>query len=78
MVRSYVMVRMPKDVHDKYMNIKIRIEQDLTRMSGHPIILSKPQLFQTIVDYNENFIEVDLGKLSNAFNGGRRRRNNVF
>ena len=74
MVRKYVMVRMPREVHDKYMNIKINMEKDLRSFTGKPIMMNKTNFFDVLVNYNENFIQVDIPKLSNILNTRKRRR----
>ena len=78
MVRRYVMVRMPRNVHEKFMNIKMDMEKDLRSFTGKPIQMNKTTFFDVLANHNENFIQVDIPKLSNILTDKRRRRNNVF
>jgi len=72
------MVRMPRSVHEKFMNIKIDMEKDLRSFTGKPIQMNKTTFFDVLANHNENFIQVDIPKLSNILTDKRRRKNNVF
>jgi hypothetical protein len=68
------MIRMPSDTYDQYMRIKFKMETDLHHFTGKPVRMSNTTFFGTLINLNENVIEVDLPKLSSIVNNGRRRR----
>jgi len=74
MVVRYKMVRLPVDVFEKYYNVKRKMEDDLRRMNNKPVSLSFPQFFDTLISFNENWIEIDLNRLNSAFNGRKKVR----
>ena len=67
LVRRYRIVRMPEEIYQKYYGVKLKMESDIRKVTGRQDLrLSMPKVFNTIIDpkMNENFIEVDLFKLS--------------
>ena len=58
---------MPKDIYDRYANIKCKMEKDITKVTGKETKLSMPKVFRAIAfhEYNENSIEVSFKKLVN-------------
>jgi len=69
------MIRLPVDVFEKYYGVKRKMEDDLMRINNRPVSLSFPQFFDTLISFNENWIEIDLNRLNNAFNGrGKKKR----
>lgn len=65
MAKKYVFVRMPEDIHRKYVIIKGNMENDLSRVAGKQIKLTMPKVFNAVIDprVNENYIQVDLKKM---------------
>lgn len=65
MAKRYVMLRMPKDIYDRYLGVKQKMESDISRVAGTPLKLSMPSVFNAVInpELNDNFIEVDLKKL---------------
>jgi hypothetical protein len=67
LVKHYRIVRMPEEIYQKYFGVKLRMESDIRRVTGKQYLkLSMPKVFNAIIDpkLNENFIEVDLLRLS--------------
>jgi len=72
MAKKYVMVRMPEDVHQRFMQIKAEMERDVNKfnnigkISSKVIKLPKSQVLRAIIfpEYNLNYIRVPLKKLS--------------
>lgn len=66
MVKKYVLVRMPIQVYQKYKDVKMKMETDISRFYGRRIPMTMPKVFKAVIDpkFNENFIEVDLKKLT--------------
>lgn len=65
MAKRYVMIRMPKEIYDHYAQIKMKMENDITKKVGAPLKLSMNNVFNAVVNpkLNNNFIEIDLTKL---------------
>jgi len=67
MAIRYRIVRLPEDVFQKYYNTKLRMETDIQKVTRNPHLrLTMPKVFNAVIDpsLNENFIEIDLLKLS--------------
>lgn len=66
MGKKYYMIRMPSEIYHKYKNVKIKMEADIKKFTGRRIPLTMPKVFNAVINpkFNQNFIEVDLGKLS--------------
>jgi len=73
MAIGYVMIRLPKNVFEKYWHIKRKMEDDLTKAANKPITLSFPQFFDSLVSLNENYIEIDIPKLYGFYKEKKRR-----
>lgn len=72
MAKRYVFVRMPADVFETYVNIKQKMEKDISSYTGKPTVLPMTQVFRAVSpQLNENFIQVDLGKLVKLSRGKR-------
>ena len=65
MAKKYIFVRMPEDIYGLYKNIKVKMENDITKVTGKPTTLTMPKVFKAVAspDFNENFIQIDLRKL---------------
>lgn len=65
MVR-YKFIRLPVPTFNLYKNVKIKMENDLTRIYGKPKRLTMTKVFRAVIDpaLNENYIQIDLGKLN--------------
>jgi len=66
MAKKYVFVRMPEDVYGLYKNIQNKMTSDVSRVMGRPVKLPMTKVFKAVAspELNENFIQVDLKKLS--------------
>jgi len=66
MSKRYVFIRMPSDIYQKYRGVKLKMENDIKEFNGLDINLTWPKFFNTLINpkYNENYIQVDLKKLS--------------
>lgn len=67
--KRYVFVRMPVEVHQKYLNVKIKMEDDIRKITGKKNLhLTMPKVYNAVVspDFNENYIQVDLKKLASV------------
>lgn len=69
MVKKYIIVRMPIRTYNIYKNVQDNMKKDLSRIENKPlekIKLPMTKVFHAVVSprYNENFIQVDLRKLS--------------
>jgi len=69
---------MPEETYFKYMDMKTKMETDLRRVTGRPTRLTNPVFFGTLINLNENLVEVDLPKLASLVKDRRRRRNDIF
>jgi hypothetical protein len=65
MAKKYVFVRMPTDVYKMYKGIKIKAENDITKITGKRIPLTMPKVFKMVASpkFNENWIMVDKSNL---------------
>jgi hypothetical protein len=65
MAKRYIFVRMPEDVYKLYKNIQVKMEKDITKVTGKETTLTMPKVFRAVAspDFNENFIQVDLRNL---------------
>ncbi len=74
MAKKYVFVRMPVDVYNIYKGLKVKMETDIKNISGKQIPLTMPKVFKAVAspEFNENFIEIDLKKLTEFAKRGRR------
>lgn len=65
MAKRYIFVRMPEDVYKLYKNIQVKMERDITKVTGKETNLTMPKVFRAVAspDLNENFIQVDLQNL---------------
>lgn len=65
MAKRYIFVRMPEEIYKRYLNIKVNMEKDLTRVTGKETKLTMPKVFRAVAspDLNENYIQVDMSKL---------------
>jgi len=70
MAKRYVFVRMPYEVFDLYKNIKVRMENDITKVTGRPTTVTMPKVFKAVVspDINENYIQIGLKNLISMAN----------
>jgi hypothetical protein len=66
MAKRYVFVRMPEEIYQKYNGVKLKMESDIRDFSGCDVKLTWPKFFNTLINpkFNENYIQVDLKKLS--------------
>ena len=73
MAKKYIFVRMPVEIHQKYAGVKLKMENDIKEFSGIDVKLSWPKFFNTLINpkFNENYIQVDLKKLTEL---GKKRR----
>lgn len=63
------MVRLPLETHEKYKTVQTKMINDIRRVTGKPNLnISLNKVFDVVVNpnYNENFIQVDLKKLSSV------------
>jgi hypothetical protein len=66
-MKRYVFVRMPFEIHQKYVNVKHQMENDIQKVTGQKNLrLTMPKVFNAVIspDFNENYIQVDLRKLA--------------
>jgi len=65
MAKRYIFVRMPAEIYNRYVNIKVNMEQDITKVTGKPTKLTMPKVFKAVAspDFNENFIQIPMKKL---------------
>jgi len=65
MAKKYIFVRMPEEIYKRYLQIKVNMEKDITKVTGKPTNLTMPKVFRAVAspDLNENFIQVDINNL---------------
>jgi len=65
MAKRYIFVRMPEEIYRRYVNIKVGMEKDITKVTGKETKLTMPKVFKAVAspDFNENYIQVDMKKL---------------
>lgn len=75
MAKKYVFVRMPLEIYKLYTNIKLNMEKDIKLVSGREIRLTMPKVFKAVASprFNENYIQIDMGKLLDLAREKRRR-----
>lgn len=66
MTKKYVFIRMPTDVFQRCKGVKLKMESDIREFSGCEAKISWPKFFNTIINpkFNENYIQIDLKKLT--------------
>lgn len=74
MVKRY-WVAVPSDVYQNLTKTKERMEKDVSRFAGRRIPMTFSKVLRATFDpnYNENFIQVDIKKLSNLAKQKRER-----
>jgi hypothetical protein len=71
MVKKYVFVRIPVETYARYKHIKTNVELDLKKYSGKTIKVPMTKVFKMVAspEFNENYIQLDLGKVSKFMRG---------
>jgi hypothetical protein len=67
-------VALPSDVYNIYKNIKVNMENDIEKVAGKRIPLTMPKVFRAVAspEFNANFIEIDIRKLTQLAKEKRR------
>lgn len=66
MVKKYVFVRMPNETYNLYKRVQANMEKDMSKVTGRRIPLPMTKVFKAVIspEFNENFIQVDINKLT--------------
>ena len=65
MPKKYTFVRMPTEIYKRYLQIRVGMEKDISKITGKQTKLTMPKVFRAVAfpGYNENYIQVDINKL---------------
>lgn len=73
MALKYSMVRMYDESTGKFLGKKVRLETDLSKVVGRPVMLTNTQFFKILADSKT---DIDLREVQSLVSNGRYRRRN--